>query len=249
MLRIILNGCFGQMGKVVQQAINDLPDTTLIAGIDRQKQTADFPVYPNLAAVKEAGDVIIDFSHENSLTALLTQLTNKKIPLVCATTGLSEKTQQALQTASQSLPIFYSANMSLGINVLIEALQKITPALEADFNIEIVEKHHRRKKDAPSGTALLLADRINEVCHSKKEYIYGRSGNENKNNLGQMGIHAVRGGTIPGEHTVIYAGNGEILELKHTALSREIFANGALQAARFIEQQKAGMYTMHDLLN
>lgn len=249
MLKIILNGCFGQMGKVVQTAVEENPEVTLVAGINRIQKEAPFPAYQDLAAVRENADAVIDFSHEDSVHTLLEQTAEKKIPVVIATTGLSERTHLLMKKVSQSTAVFYSANMSLGINVLIEALQMITPALEADFNIEIVEKHHSRKKDAPSGTALLLADSINQVCQSKKEYIYGRSGNENENPIRQMGIHAVRGGTIPGEHTVLYAGNDEILELKHTALSRRIFANGAIAAARFVKDQKAGMYSMHDLLN
>jgi 4-hydroxy-tetrahydrodipicolinate reductase len=139
--------------------------------------------------------------------------------------------------------------MSLGINVLIKALQSITPALEADFDIEIIEKHHNQKLDAPSGTALLLADSINDSCETKKEYLYGREGSDLVNDRKQMGIHAVRGGTIPGEHIVIYAGQDEIIELKHTALSREIFANGALKAAEFLADQPAGFYSMQNLID
>src|SRR5699024_3240853 len=142
----------------------------------------------------------------------------------------------------------YSANMSLGVNALIQALQKIAPILEEDFQIEIIEKHHRFKKDAPSGTALLLADSINAVLDQPKEYIYGRSGNENENAMSEIGIHAVRGGSIPGEHTVLFAGEDEIIELKHTALSRGIFANGAIKAALFIEKQKTGFFSMNELL-
>jgi 4-hydroxy-tetrahydrodipicolinate reductase len=168
---------------------------------------------------------------------------------VVATTGLTEDTQMMLPLAAKVIPVFYSANMSLGINVLIKALQSITPALEADFDIEIIEKHHNQKLDAPSGTALLLADSINDSCETKKEYLYGREGSDLVNDRKQMGIHAVRGGTIPGEHIVIYAGQDEIIELKHTALSREIFANGALKAAEFLADQPAGFYSMQNLID
>ncbi|KFN92954.1 dihydrodipicolinate reductase [Tetragenococcus muriaticus PMC-11-5] len=248
MLNIIVNGCFGRMGQELQEEINSREDLTLVAGIDRTTEDTAFPVYQSLAEVNEKADVVIDFSHESSVATLVDQCVQKQLPVVIATTGLSEETKQKLNEASRTIPLFYSANMSLGINVLIEALQKVTPALEEDFNIEIVEKHHNKKKDAPSGTALLLADSINNVSQTKKEYVFGREGKENENPLNEMGIHAVRGGTIPGEHTVIYAGNDEVLEFKHTALSRGIFANGALKAAEFIQKKEAGMYSMRELL-
>lgn len=248
MLSIILNGCFGRMGEELQKEIYNREDLNLVAGIDRTKQDAPFPVYQSLEEVNETADVVIDFSHESSIPHLVDQCVQKQLPVVIATTGLSEQTKQKLQEASRTIPLFYSANMSLGINVLIEALQKVTPALEEDFNTEIIEKHHNKKKDAPSGTALLLADSINDVSQTKKEYVFGREGKENENPLNEMGIHAVRGGTISGEHTVIYAGNDEVLEFKHTALSRGIFANGALKAAEFIQKKEAGMYSMRELL-
>lgn len=248
MLNIILNGCFGRMGQELQEEIHNDKNLTLVAGIDRNQQKADFPVYQSLADVTQTADVVIDFSHDSGVAALIDQCVQKKLPTVVATTGLSEDTKQKMEQASSTIPIFYSANMSLGINVLIEALQKITPALEEDFDTEIIEKHHNQKKDAPSGTALLLADSINEVSQTKKDYIFGRAGKENTNPSNEMGIHAVRGGTIPGEHTVIYAGNDEIIELKHTALSRRIFASGALKAGKFLKNQKPGIYSMSDLL-
>ncbi|GAA3022147.1 4-hydroxy-tetrahydrodipicolinate reductase [Tetragenococcus solitarius] len=248
MLHIILNGCFGRMGQEIQEEINQNKELTIVAGIDRTQQEADFPVYQTLADVTEAADVVIDFSHDNSVATLVDQCVQKKLAIVIATTGLSENTKQQIDKASQMVPIFYSANMSLGVNVLIEALQKITPALEEDFDIEIVEKHHNQKKDAPSGTALLLADSINAAAEEKKDYILGRSGQENARSKNEIGIHAVRGGTIPGEHAVLYAGKDEMIELKHTALSRRIFANGALKAGEFLKDKKPGLYSMSDLL-
>lgn len=250
MKRIILSGCNGRMGQVLQKSIKANPELTVVAGIDHlPNENADFPVYATAQEVKEEADVIIDFSHYTAVPSLLDFAVVKKIPVVVATTGLEEGAKALLKEASETIPVFYSANMSLGINVLVKALQAITPALEADFNIEIVEKHHNKKKDAPSGTALLLADSINDVCSEKKEYLFGRSGNDNENKLSEIGIHAVRGGTIPGEHTVIYAGDDEIIELKHTALSRDIFANGALKAGVFLASQPAGFYNMSDLLD
>ncbi|KAF1305852.1 4-hydroxy-tetrahydrodipicolinate reductase [Candidatus Enterococcus willemsii] len=249
MKRIILSGCNGRMGHVLQKLIQKNPDLTVVAGIDRVPTDAAFPIYASAQEVQEDADIIIDFSHYTAVPNLLAFALDKKIPVVVATTGLEDKEKTLLKEASQSIPVFYSANMSLGINVLIKALQAITPSVEADFNIEIIEKHHNQKKDAPSGTALLLADSINDVCDVKKDYVFGRSGNDNENKLSEMGIHAVRGGTIPGEHTVIYAGDDEIIELKHTALSRDIFANGALKAGVFLADQSAGLYSMSDLLD
>lgn len=250
MKKIILSGCNGRMGQVLQRSIKANPELTVVAGIDHvPSENPDFPVYGTPDEVIDSADVIIDFSHYTATPALIRFAVDKKIPVVVATTGLEDAEKSLLNEAAKEIPVFYSANMSLGINVLIKALQAITPALENDFNIEIIEKHHNQKKDAPSGTALLLADSINDVCDTKKEYIYGRSGNDNENKLSEMGIHAVRGGTIPGEHTVIYAGDDEIIELKHTALSRDIFANGALKAGVFLSEQEVGFYSMSDLLN
>lgn len=174
---------------------------------------------------------------------------SQQLPVVIATTGLSVEIIARIKEAGTEIPIFYSANMSLGVNALIKALQSIAPILEEDFQIEIIEKHHRNKKDAPSGTALLLADSINDVLAHKKDYIHGRTGNENENAMSEIGIHAVRGGSIPGEHTVIFAGEDELIELKHTALSRTIFANGALKAGLFLVGQPAGFYSMNELLS
>lgn len=250
MKKVLLIGCNGQMGQVVQQAIMANPAVQLVAGFDRlAKEDSPFPIYQELSAINEPIDVVIDFSHHSMTTNTLDYCIEKKLPVVIATTGLSPEIISAMNTAAKEIPVFYSANMSLGVNALIQALHKIAPILEDDFQIEIIEKHHRFKKDAPSGTALLLADSINEVLDQPKKYIYGRSGNENENSMGEIGIHALRGGSIPGEHTVFFAGEDEIIELKHTALSRGIFANGAIKAALFLEKQQAGLYSMNELLN
>ncbi len=152
-----------------------------------------------------------------------------------------------LEQASKEIPVFRSANMSIGINALAKAITSITPVLEEKFNVEIIEKHHTTKLDSPSGTAILLADKVSDACQEKKNYIYGRHGKDDKFEMTDLGIHAVRGGTIPGEHIVIYAGPDEVIELKHTAYSRDIFANGAIAAAKFIIQQKNGLYSMDDM--
>lgn len=248
-MKIILSGASGKMGRAITAMVKELPTLTIVAGIDRTTHDdSPFPLYPSLNEVKETADVVIDFSHFSNVPQLLTDAQAKNLPIVVATTGLPSETIALLRQTATHIPVFFSANMSLGVNVLIQALQAIVPSLEADFDMEIIEKHHNQKKDAPSGTALLLADSINEVCHTPKEYIFGRSGNENQNNRGQMGIHAVRGGTIPGEHTILFAGQDELIELKHTALSRNIFANGALKAAQFLVEQPTGLYSMKELL-
>lgn len=250
MKNILLSGANGRMGQVLQKLIGQHPDLEIAAGLDRHKDlNGAFPIYDSAADIKETIDVVIDFSHYSNVPELLNYCVDQQLPIVVATTGLTEETQMMLPVAANVIPVFYSANMSLGINVLIKALQSITPALEADFDIEIIEKHHNQKLDAPSGTALLLADAINDSCANKKDYLYGRSGSDLVNDRQQLGIHAVRGGTIPGEHTVIYAGQDEIIELKHTALSRDIFANGALKAAVFLADQAPGLYSMQNLLD
>jgi 4-hydroxy-tetrahydrodipicolinate reductase len=175
MKRIILSGCNGRMGQVLQTSIKANDELVVVAGIDHNpQQNADFPVYATAKDVQEEADVIIDFSHYTAVPQLIEFAVTKKLPVVVATTGLEEDTKNLLKEASEKIPVFYSANMSLGINVLAKALQAITPALESDFNIEIIEKHHNQKKDAPSGTALLLADAINDVCEPKKDYIFAR---------------------------------------------------------------------------
>lgn len=249
MTNVLLIGASGHMGKEVQQALENQSKLTLVAGFDRAGgENLSFPIYQDLQQIQEKIEVVIDFSHHSLTEAVLNFCLERKYPLVIATTGISDTLKEKIVAAGQQIPIFYSANFSLGINALIQALQKVTPILEEDFQIEIIEKHHSRKKDAPSGTALLLADSINEALTTKKEYIYGRSGTENTNPINEIGIHAVRGGTIPGEHTVLYAGEDEIIEFKHTALSRRIFANGAIKAAHFLAQQVPGFYEMSDLL-
>ncbi|MBO1095720.1 4-hydroxy-tetrahydrodipicolinate reductase [Enterococcus casseliflavus] len=250
MKQILLSGANGRMGKVLQSLIAKHPQLEVAAGLDRTEQLdGPFPIYDRPEKITQPIDLVIDFSHYSNVPALLNYCVEQQLPIVVATTGLTEDTQMMLPLAAKVIPVFYSANMSLGINVLIKALQSITPALEADFDIELIEKHHNQKLDAPSGTALLLADSINDSCETKKEYLYGREGSDLVNDRKQMGIHAVRGGTIPGEHIVIYAGQDEIIELKHTALSREIFANGALKAAEFLADQPAGFYSMQNLID
>ena len=250
MLKIILSGCHGKMGKVLQSMIAAKEEMTVVAGIDQNTDLpSDFPVYAQLAQVQETADVVVDFSHFSAVAQLVNDAKALHLPVVVATTGLTPDIQATIDQASEEIAIFQSANMSLGINVLIKALQAVTPILEKDYDIEMIEKHHNQKKDAPSGTALLLADSINEVCQEKKEYIYDRTPKDEARKTSELGISVVRGGTIPGEHIVIYAGEDEILEFKHTALSRNIFAKGALEAAEFLAKQPSGKYNIADLVN
>lgn len=248
MLKIMLSGVSGAMGQVLQQIIADDADCEVVAGFDAKDYSADFPVYQDLANVDKVADVIIDFSHFSAFDSIFTYARRTKTPIVIATTGLSKENLKTIKEASAEFPVFKTANMSLGINVLAKALKDVAASLEAGFDIEIIEKHHNKKVDAPSGTALLLADAVNEGLTQKKDYTFGRHGLNCKRQPSELGIHAIRGGTIPGEHTVIFAGNDEIIEFKHTALSKKVFANGAVTAAKFLAKQSAGLYNMNDIL-
>lgn len=249
MLRIILHGSSGRMGKVLREMISANPGMTVAAGIDPYADPeADYPQFKTAEECSVDGDVVIDFSNHAAVPALIDFCRSKSLPVVVCTTALTGDCLAAVDEAASEIPVFRSANMSLGINALAKALKTITPVLEPSFNVEIVEKHHNKKKDSPSGTAVLLADAVNSACKVKKEYVYGRHGKNDECRITDLGIHAVRGGTIPGEHTVIYAGPDEVIELTHTALSRNIFAEGALKAAEFLAGKPAGKYSMDDLI-
>jgi 4-hydroxy-tetrahydrodipicolinate reductase len=193
-------------------------------------------------------DVVIDFSHPSAFNDVLDFAVSRKVALVMATTGLSQANVKALEAASGSIPVFFSANMSLGVNLMVDLVKKAAKVLENNFDIEIIEMHHNQKIDAPSGTALAIADAINSVLEQKREYIYDRHSRRKKRSPSEIGIHAIRGGTIVGDHSVIFAGNDEIIEIKHTAMSKEIFGVGALKAAGFIKSKKPGIYNMNDLV-
>lgn len=249
MLRIILNGCNGRMGQVLTRIIGEKEDMKVVAGIDAKAVAlSDFPVFGSPQECDVEADVIVDFSHFSAVPNLLQHCIDIKSPVVVATTGLDDACFEMLTKAAETVPVFRSANMSLGINALAKAITAIMPVLEKEFNVEIIEKHHTKKLDSPSGTALLLADKVNDACQVKKDYIYGRHSKHDEFKMTDIGIHAVRGGTIPGEHTVIFAGPDEVIELNHLALSRDIFANGAVAAAEFIVKQAPGQYSMDDLV-
>lgn len=248
MLNIILNGCNGRMGQVLTRVIAANDNMQVVAGIDAVGDAkSDYPVFTSPDSCDIKADVIIDFSHFSAVPNLLRYAIKVKTPIVIATTALDDECFEMLDTASKEIPVFRSANMSIGINALAKAISAITPVLEEKFNVEIIEKHHTTKLDSPSGTALLLADKVSDACKEKKNYIYGRHGKDDKFEMTDLGIHAVRGGTIPGEHIVIYAGPDEVIELKHTAFSRDIFANGAVAAAKFLVEQEKGLYSMDDM--
>ncbi|MCR1899784.1 4-hydroxy-tetrahydrodipicolinate reductase [Irregularibacter muris] len=250
MLKVILSGCNGAMGQVITKFIESNPDIHITAGFDRNpdKFHNSYPVYNDLSLCHEEANVIIDFSHHHAFEHIVDFALQRKFPLVMATTGLTAENKERLLELSTTLPIFHSANMSLGVNVVLEIVQKISKVLEDSFDIEIIEKHHNKKADAPSGTALMLAEGIDQSLKEDRIFVYGRHTKEDHRGKKDIGIHAIRGGTIVGEHTVLYAGNDEIIEIKHRALSKNIFAAGAIKAAQYILGKEKGYYNMGTLL-
>jgi len=246
MIKMIMHGCNGKMGHTISKLVADHPECTMVAGIDLNTQPAfDYPVFSSLEDCDVDADVIIDFSIAHAVKPLLTQAISKKLPVVVCTTGLDEEQIEYVHQASQTIPILFSANMSLGINLLVNLVQKASKILApANFDIEIIEKHHNQKVDAPSGTALYIADSINESLNNTYNYVYDRSKERTKRTKKEIGLHALRGGTIVGEHHVIFAGQDEILEINHMAHSKDVFAVGAVNAALFLAGQDIGMYNM-----
>lgn len=250
MTRIIITGANGKMGKVLQSIIANREDCEIVAGVDLN--TADngaFPIYASIAEVQETADAVIDFSNPVLLDDLLAYSESTKTPLVIATTGYNDEQKSRITEASKTCPIFFTYNMSMGINLLANLAKKATEILGSDFDIEIVEKHHNQKIDAPSGTALMLADAICEVTPQPMKYEYDRHSKREKRTKNEIGLHAVRGGTIVGEHEIIFAGRDEIITLSHSARSKEIFAVGAVNAAVYMCGKDAGMYDMKELIN
>lgn len=237
------------MGNAVRQIIKDTPDMEIVAGVDITEGTAEFPVYNSIADVKETADAIIDFSSPKALSSILDYATSKNVPVVLCTTGFSEEQLSDIKKASEKVAILRSANMSLGINTLVKLLKTATEILANNgYDIEIVERHHNQKKDAPSGTALLLADAINDTAGGKYEYVFDRSGRREVRPKDEIGISAVRGGSIVGDHEVIFAGLDEVIEINHRAYSRSVFAKGAVSAAAFLKGKPAGMYDMSNVI-
>lgn len=248
MLRIILSGCNGKMGRVITDIVNGRNDAAIVAGVDLDiSQNGPFPVFQSFDDITVPADVIIDFSHPSVLNNLLDFAKQKNMPLVIATTGFSEEQIEQINKVAEKLPVFFSFNMSLGINLLAELCRKAATVLEG-FDIEIIEKHHNQKIDAPSGTAILLANEINDELNGKMNYEYDRHSKREKRTKNEIGMHAVRGGTIVGEHEVIFAGRDEIITLSHSARSKEVFAVGAVNAAFFLNGKTAGIYSMKELV-
>lgn len=250
MVKIILHGACGRMSRVIAELAADDADTKIVAGVDAfGDKYSDFPIFRSLDEVTEKGDVIIDFSNAKAADCLIDYSVKTKTPIVLCTTGLSDDQIGHLKSASKDVAVLRSSNMSLGVNVLLKVLREAAPTLTAaGFDMEIIEKHHNQKLDAPSGTAIALADACNEAAGGGYEYVYDRSERREKRPEKEIGISSVRGGTIVGDHDVIFAGTDETVTFSHRAYSRAIFAKGALSAAKFLAGRPAGFYDMQDVI-
>ena len=250
MVKIIMHGCNGYMGQVISGIVEKDPDAEIVAGIDIADQGKNsYPVFTDIDACQVEADAIIDFSSAKATDKLLEYSAARQIPVVLCSTGLSQEQLAKVEETSRKVAVLKSANMSLGINTLLKLVQDAAKVLAAaGFDMEIVEKHHRLKLDAPSGTALALADSINEAMDNQYHYVYDRSQKREKRDDKEIGISAVRGGTIVGEHEIIFAGQDEVIEFKHTAYSKAIFGKGAVEAAKFLAGKPAGRYDMSDVI-
>ena len=239
MINLLISGALGRMGKKVYEACKNADGISAVCGVDRFEDLSnkDFPVYSSFSQVKEKIDVIIDFSAPATLPFILEYCLSNETPAVLCATGYSEEDVDAVKNASKKVALFRSANMSLGVNILIDLVKKASAVLGETFDIEIIEKHHNQKVDSPSGTALMLADGVKEVL-PEKFYVYGREGFVGKRDKNEIGIHAIRGGNIVGEHDVIFAGENETVTLSHNAQDRAVFANGAIKAAKYIVNKR-----------
>ena len=250
MVKIIMHGCNGHMGQVISDIVEKDPDAEIVAGIDIADQGKNsYPVFTDIDACQVEADAIIDFSSAKATDKLLEYSAARQIPVVLCSTGLNQEQLAKVEETSRKVAVLKSANMSLGINTLLKLVQDAARVLAAaGFDMEIVEKHHRLKLDAPSGTALALADSINEAMDNQYHYVYDRSQKREKRDDKEIGISAVRGGTIVGEHEIIFAGQDEVIEFKHTAYSKAIFGKGAVEAAKFLAGKPAGRYDMSDVI-
>jgi len=246
MIKAIINGCNGKMGKVISEEVSKAPDMEIVAGVDKNTDTSPFgyPVFESIDQFNGEAGVIIDFSRPESTVSLVPYAIETKTALMVATTGLGKEHKELLQRAAKTVPVFHTANMSLGVNLVKDVCRRVASVLTEGFDIEITEFHHNQKADAPSGTALMLAEAVRDARGGDSKFVYGRTPQTGKRKESEIGIHALRGGTMPGEHSVLFAGPDEIIEIRHLALSRRIFALGALRAARFIVKQGPGLYDM-----
>lgn len=251
MVKAVICGAQGKMGRVLNDIISKRNDIEIIGGIDINDTTpyADFEIFKSPSELKEKPQVIIDFSHPSALDGLCEYCLTNGVPLVIATTGYSDEQKKLIKKVSEQIPVFFTFNMSVGINLLCSLAKKAAAILGGQFDIEIVEKHHNQKIDAPSGTALMLADALNETLDNKMRYVYDRHSVRQKREKSEIGIHAIRGGTIVGEHDIIFAGRDEVITLSHHAASKEVFAVGAVNAAVFIAGKPAGLYDMNDVID
>lgn len=249
MTNIVICGANGKMGKNIYACADERDDCKVIAGVDVfTKQYADFPIVEAPDKLPEKPDVIIDFSNPALLNNLLGYCLSTGTPLVIGSTGYSDEQIAQIKSAAQQIPIFFTFNMSLGINLLVQLAKKAASVLGDQFDIEIVEKHHNQKIDAPSGTAIMLANAINETLDNSKTYVYDRHSRRQKRDKSEIGMHSIRGGTIVGEHDVIFAGHDEVITLSHSAASKAVFANGAVNAAVFLKDKPAGLYDMSQMV-
>lgn len=249
MINLMISGCTGIMGKVVEKIVEDSKAMKVVAGCDIvDNPKCNYPVFTDPNTCDQDIDVIIDFSNPAALNNLLCFAKKKNIPIVIATTGFSQEQIELINETSKEIPVFFSSNMSLGVSLIIDLAKKAVAVLKDNFDIEIIEKHHNQKIDAPSGTALAIANEINKELSEKKEYVYDRHLIREKRSKKEIGIHTVRGGTIVGEHSIIFAGNNEIVELNHTSMSKDVFAVGAIKAAEYLAGKNPGLYQMSDLI-
>lgn len=250
MVRMIMHGCSGAMGRTITGLVSGREDIKIVAGIDKNDSISqDYPVYTSLEECREEADVVVDFASAAAVDHLLEYCAAKKVPVVLCTTGLSDRQIEKVKETAKETAVLRSANMSLGINLLLKLVKEAAKTLAAaDFDIEIVEKHHNQKLDAPSGTALALADSVNEAMDSRYHYEYDRTKRHEKRGKKEIGISAVRGGSIVGEHDVIFAGKDEVVTFSHTAYSKAIFAKGAIEAAKFLAEKTEGLYNMADVV-
>ncbi len=248
MIKAILVGASGKMGKNITECAAEDSNIQIVAGVDKYNCGAAFPVFSDFSKIEIQADVIIDFSNPALLDELLIFAKEKNLPLVIATTGYSEAQIKQIKETSKSISVFFTFNMSLGVNLLCSLAKRAAGILGEDFDIEIIEKHHNQKLDAPSGTAIMLANSVNSVFDDKLKYEYDRHTKRAKRSKNEIGIHSVRGGTIVGEHDVIFAGRDEVITLSHAAHSKQVFAAGALRAAKFIANKPCGLYDMNDIL-
>lgn len=249
MTKIVLCGANGKMGKTVASCIAEREDCCVIGGIDSYtQQYSDFEIVAMPSELKEIPDVIIDYSNPASLDGLLEYALVNNVALVLATTGYSDEQILKIKSASEQIPVFFTFNMSLGINLLVELAKKASSILGGQFDIEIVEKHHNQKIDAPSGTAIMIANAINETLDNEYHYVYDRHSRRMKRDKKEIGMHAIRGGTIVGEHDIIFAGHDEVITLSHSAASKTVFAEGSVNAAVYMKGKSAGLYDMKQLV-